>query len=236
MIDATPDFREQLHRLDELWPADAPAPGLTGLFLTHGHMGHVSGLLHLGEEGIGAHAVPVWAMPRLTRTLHDAALWGRLSREGHIVWRGLAAGAPVPLSDTLAVVPLVVPHRGEAGETIAFRVDGPGRSVLVLPDIDGWLGLVPPIEELVEAVDVAYLDGTFYDEAELRGRDQSGIPHPTMLGTMERLGALPAAVRRRVRFTHLNHTNPALDRAGPAAAAVLASGYDLAVEGEITPL
>jgi hypothetical protein len=57
-----------------------------------------------------------------------------------------------------------------------------------------------------------------------------------MLGTMERLGALPAAVRRRVRFTHLNHTNPALDPDGPAAAMVLGGGYDLAVEGEITPL
>jgi len=44
LIDATPDFREQLHALRRLAP-DCP---LSGIILTHAHIGHYAGLIHLG--------------------------------------------------------------------------------------------------------------------------------------------------------------------------------------------
>ena len=46
MIDATPDFREQLHLLTTA----APECTLKGIWLTHAHMGHYTGLLQLGKE------------------------------------------------------------------------------------------------------------------------------------------------------------------------------------------
>jgi len=46
LIDATPDFREQLHILHSLFP-DCP---LAGVVLTHAHIGHYAGLIHLGHE------------------------------------------------------------------------------------------------------------------------------------------------------------------------------------------
>ena len=45
---------------------------------------------------------------------------------------------PVPLADGLAVTPLVVPHRQEFSEVVGYRIDGPDRSALFIPDIDSW--------------------------------------------------------------------------------------------------
>ena len=63
LIDATPDFKEQLHRLDVAAP-DSGVPGLDGIFLTHAHIGHYTGLIHLSREAIGSHNLPVYTMPR----------------------------------------------------------------------------------------------------------------------------------------------------------------------------
>ncbi len=64
LIDATPDFPEQLRLLDEIEPSSS-TPDLSGILLTHGHIGHYSGLMFLGHEAIGAKEVPVYAMPRM---------------------------------------------------------------------------------------------------------------------------------------------------------------------------
>ena len=52
VVDATPDFRDQLRLLDEAVPVTAK-PGIDGIFLTHGHIGHYAGLVHLGREVMG---------------------------------------------------------------------------------------------------------------------------------------------------------------------------------------
>ena len=49
-------------------------------------------------------------------------------------------------------------------------------------------------------------------------------------------GALPAAERAKVIFTHLNHTNPAADKASPAARRVRAAGMRVASERQVLPL
>ena len=85
-------------------------------------------------------------------------------------------------------------------------------------------------------VDVAYLDGTFYDAGELPGRDMSEIPHPFIQETLQRLAALPAEQRAKVRFIHLNHTNPALVPGGAARQAIEAAGMHVAAELERSPL
>ena len=57
--------------------------------------------------------------------------------------------------------------------------------------------------KLVETVDLAFLDATFFDEKELPGRDLSTIPHPLVSDSMERL----ASVAERIHFIHMNHSN-----------------------------
>jgi pyrroloquinoline quinone biosynthesis protein B len=234
LFEATPDFREQLHRLDETAPV-AAAPGLAGVFLTHAHMGHYAGLMYLGHESMGAQGVPVYAMPRMRSVLRGGAPWSQLVRYGNIELRRLEDGVGVALSDRLRVTPFLVPHRQEYSEVVGFRIDGPNRAVLFLPDIDSWeewdrWGV--KLEDTLESVDVAYLDATFYAHCEIPGRDMSGFPHPFIAHTMTRLADLPESERAKVRFIHLNHTNPALGPDSQARREIERRGFRVAEEGE----
>lgn len=242
MIDATPDFREQLTMLDRAArrgrPAGGPASGgeaaLSGVLLTHAHIGHYTGLMFLGHESMGANKVPVYAMPRMAEFLRGNGPWDQLVRYENIELRELEDGVGVALNGRVRVVPILVPHRQEYSEVVGFRVEGPTRSVLFIPDIDSWEELDDwgrPIEDLIAGVDVAYLDGTFFADGEIPGRDMSGFPHPFIAHSLERFASLSASERAKIRFIHLNHTNPAHE-AGAARDRVRAAGMSVADQGE----
>ncbi|MBI4229475.1 MAG: pyrroloquinoline quinone biosynthesis protein PqqB, partial [Planctomycetes bacterium] len=109
-------------------------------------------------------------------------------------------------------------------------------SALYLPDIDTWDRWDTPLGEALRGVDVAFLDGTFFDAGELPGRAPAEVPHPPIRDTLRRLASLPAAERAKVRFLHLNHTNPALDPGSDAARLVREAGCAIAREGETVEL
>ena len=232
LLDASPDLPEQLYRLQLI------SPGITlgGLLLTHAHMGHYTGLLNLGREVMGANGVPVWAMPRMRAFLAENGPWELMVRLANINLRPLEDQQPVALSPRLTVTPFAVPHRDEYSETVGFIVRGPSRSALYLPDIDKWERWSTPIEAVLQGVDLAFVDGTFYGPDELAGRSMAEVPHPFITETITRLAPLPASERAKVHFIHLNHTNPALDPDSDAAATITAAGMSVAVEGAIFPL
>lgn len=234
MIDATPNFREQLHMLDAVAPPVDPSnisqPGLNGIFLTHAHIGHYTGLQDLGREVIGASGVPLYVMPRMKRFLESNGPWNQLVEMQNIVLHDLRDDVPVALNGHLSITPLLVPHRDEFSETVGYRIDGPERSVLYIPDIDKWGLWSRSIEEEIGKVDVAFLDGTFYRNGEIPGRDMSQIPHPFIEETMTLLAALAPSERQKVQFIHLNHTNPVL-WSDDAKAEIRAAGFELAQEG-----
>jgi pyrroloquinoline quinone biosynthesis protein B len=205
IIDATPDFPSQLRTVDEAAPRANGAPLLDGILLTHAHIGHYLGLAQLGREVIGAKSVRVYAMPRMRDFLTHNGPWDQLVQLHNIELVPLEDSVEITLNERIHITPLRVPHRDEYSETVCFLIRGPSRSILWLPDIDKWEKWSTPIESIVARVDVAYLDGTFYDASELPGRDLREIPHPLMIDTLARLGATG-----KVRFIHLNQSNPLL--------------------------
>ncbi len=234
MIEATPDFPQQLQALDTLAAVTAK-PGLDGIFLTHAHVGHYAGLLHLGHEVMGARAVPVYAMPRMLEFLRTNGPWEMLTQRGNIELRALQESEAVELTADIRVAPFRVPHRQEYSEVVGFRIQGPRRAILFLPDIDRWEDLDAMgvrIEDLIRGVDVAYLDATFYSDGEIPGRDMSGFPHPFITRSMERFAALPGPERDKIRFIHLNHTNPVLDPQSDARHTIESQGFHVADEME----
>ncbi len=239
LFEATPDLPEQLWRLGHVLEGTDPegehdTPVFDGIFLTHAHIGHYTGLMFLGHESLGASGVPVYAMPRMAGFLRDNGPWSQLVRYSNIELRVLEDGAPVRLTEDMTVTPFRVPHRQEFSEVVGYRIDGPRRSVLFIPDIDSWHewdDAGTALEDALATVDVAYLDATFFANGEIPGRDMSGFPHPFITTTMERLGTQPLEVRSKIRFIHLNHTNPAL-WPGPERDAIEAAGMHVAEEGE----
>jgi pyrroloquinoline quinone biosynthesis protein B len=227
LLECTPRFPEQLARLNQIFPGNRN-PGIDGILVTHAHIGHYAGLVHLGREVMGTHKVPVYAMPRLHEFLASNGPWNQLVKLENIELRPLQPRQPVALNERIQVRPLTVPHRDEYSETVGFEVAGPQHSVLFLPDIDKWERWDTAIEDVLARVDCAWLDATFYDEGELPGRDMGEIPHPFVVETMQRFQPLAASQRSKVHFIHLNHSNPALDPASDAARQVQRGGMNIA--------
>ena len=229
-IECTPSFPSQARRLD------AALPKLTGridgILITHAHIGHYAGLIHLGREVMGAKGVPVHAMPRMEKFLRTQGPWSQLVALKNIALRPMRDGRGIALNERLRVTPFLVPHRDEFSETVGFRIEGPRQKILWLPDIDKWERWNTPLEKALAGVDIAYLDATFYADGELPGRDMSKIPHPFIVETMHRLKNQAATVRSKVRFIHLNHTNPAHDPHSAATQTIRAGGMRVAEQGE----
>jgi pyrroloquinoline quinone biosynthesis protein B len=233
LIDATPDLPSQIESLNGSRETPDPRRPVDGILLTHAHIGHYTGLMYLGREGLGARGVPVHATPRMARFLRENAPWSQLVALGNIELRELTPGRELELAPGLRVTALPVPHRDELSDTVAYRVRGVRGSLLYVPDIDKWERWDRDIEAEAAGVDVALLDGTFADAAEVPGRSLAEIPHPLVGETAERLGA--ARLRGRVSFIHLNHTNRLLwDE--PAREELRRRGFRIARDGEELPL
>ncbi len=237
LIDATPDLREQVelargHPPNRKLPGPRP-PLFEGIFLTHAHMGHYTGLIHLGREAYGAKDMPVIASDEMATFLENNGPWSLLVELKNIQLRTLRAGEAVPLADDLSVLAIEVPHRSEYTGTFGFVIKGPSKSLLYIPDIDKWEKWTREIEDEIAAVDYALLDGTFFENGEIPGRDMSLIPHPFIEESLRRFAPLPATERSKVFFTHLNHTNPASDPNGAAQRKVKAAGCAVAADGQV---
>ena len=221
MIDATPDFSMQLNTLT----MDQKRL-FKGVFLTHAHIGHYTGLMHLGREVMGANQIPVYAMPKMEAFLTKNGPWSQLVKLENIDIKSLKNGESVKLNKNLNITPFLVPHRDEFSETVGYKIEGPNKSLIFIPDIDKWEKWTENIQEIVEENDFSLLDGTFYDINELPGRDMSKIPHPFIVESMEVLDDVRS--KSAVYFIHLNHTNPALNRYSNATRLIKSSGFDVA--------
>jgi len=229
LFDATPDVREQLYALHDTAP-DGPYR-LDGVFLTHAHIGHYTGLMHFGHEASSAKHLPVYAMPRMYEFLSTNGPWDQLVRFGNIRLRALVDERTVTLNDALGVTPFLVPHRKEYSETVGYRIDGPNKSAVFIPDIDKWDRWETDIRDIVRSVDYALLDATFFADGELPGRDMSKILHPFVAESMAMLEDMTDDEKSRVIFIHMNHTNPLLIDGSPEQAEVEKRGFRFAREG-----
>ena len=239
MFEASPDLPHQLRLLDtHSWSHQRgdDAKLLDGIFLTHAHIGHYTGLMYLGREALGAEQVPVYAMPRMAEFLRRNGPWSQLVRLKNIKVQSMKADVESSAGQQVQVTPILVPHRDEFSETVGFIIKGPQRSALFLPDIDKWERWDTSIEALILDVDIALVDGTFFDNAELPDRDMSEIPHPFIVESMRRFAQLPADQRTKIHFIHLNHSNPALDDSSAAAQQIRQNGFHVAERGQVFDL
>lgn len=208
LIDATPDFREQIHNFEIAFPNGNK---LEGIFLTHAHVGHYAGLLNLGREVMNTKEVPVFATPKMCEFLSKNAPWEQLVKLKNILLKPLENGKEIRISENLKVTPFEVPHRSEYTDTVGFLIEGKNKKAIFIPDIDDWEKWNVRVEDLISEVDLAFLDGTFYSEKELPNRNLDEIPHPLISRSIERFSKLSKSEQEKIYFTHFNHSNPILD-------------------------
>ncbi len=202
-----------------------------GILLTHAHIGHYTGLMFYGYEALAADKLPVYCSHRMSVFLTENGPWSQLVKLRNISIHVLEPDTQISLTTAIAVTPLLVPHRDEYSDTLGFLIAGPRKKLLYIPDIESWKAWNRDIREEVESVDFALLDGTFYSPDELPGRDLSRIGHPFIRKSIDTLRQIAKKGKTQIYFTHLNHSNLALDPEGDAIKHIVNEGFGLAQEG-----
>jgi pyrroloquinoline quinone biosynthesis protein B len=228
IFDATPDFTQQVQDLKTNHLDNGTV--VDGVFLTHAHIGHYTGLMYLGFEAMDAKKIPVYAMPRMKAYLETNGPWDQLVSMNNIEIRKLQNDSTIVLGNDLKVTPFLVPHREEYSETVGYKIEGQHKSLLFIPDINKWELWERKIVEEVKNVDYAFLDATFFKDGEI-SRPMKDVPHPFMVETVKLFENESVDTKSKIYFVHLNHTNPALKETNRLKDSIQNLGFNFAKEG-----
>lgn len=226
LFDASPDINEQLNFMGDRIKKD-----LKGVFLTHAHIGHYTGLMYFGREALNSKLINVYAMPRMKKFLEQNGPWSQLVSLENISINEINSNSKISVDTNITIQPIEVPHRAEFSETVGYKIYGPNKTVLFIPDIDKWYLWEKSIIDEIKQVDYALIDATFYDSEEVNYRDLSEIPHPFVVESMELFDSTSDEEKKKIFFIHLNHTNPLLDKDSDQYKFVKDKGYNVAEEG-----
>jgi len=235
IFDATPDIREQLffaeqhHKLNKL---NLPLKYIPdGIFLTHAHIGHYTGLMHYGFESLNSNELKVYCSNEMANYLSENGPWSQLVDYHNISLNIISPGKESIVDPDCKIVPYLVPHRQEYTDTLCYRISGKEKSLIYIPDIDSWEEWDKSIIEVVQETDIVIIDGTFFDYTELPGRDKTKIPHPTIKSSIELLKPVVNSTETQVYFTHLNHSNPLVIYNNRENEYVKNNGFNVAKQG-----
>ena len=226
LFDASPDINKQLNFMGDRIKKD-----LKGIFLTHAHIGHYTGLMYFGREALNSKLVNVYAMPRMKKFLEENGPWSQLVSLQNISIIELSNESKISIDSNVIIQPVEVPHRAEFSETVGYKIYGPNKTALFIPDIDKWYLWEKSIVDEIKQVDYAIIDATFYDSKEVNYRDISEIPHPFVTESMDLFDSIDIKEKNKIYFIHLNHTNPLINKDSDQYKLVTSKGYNVAEEG-----
>ncbi|MFI5196191.1 MAG: MBL fold metallo-hydrolase [Chitinophagales bacterium] len=230
LFEATPDIKQQLHYFQTLTKRQYSfLPD--GIFITHAHIGHYTGLMELGREVMNTKDVPVYVLPKMKAFLESNGPWSQLVKLHNIDLREMKADTLVNLSGHISVSAFTVPHRDEYSETAGFKIITENKKYLFIPDINKWEDWNRKIIDEVKGVDIAMLDATFYGTNGLPGRNISEVPHPFVSETMNLFKNESKDTRSKIHFIHINHTNPLLWDT-QTQNEVKQAGFNIALQGQ----
>ena len=223
LFDVTPEVKAQVKMLESY------ECSLAGVFITHAHIGHYMGIINFGLEVMNLSSIPVYVMPKMKSFLETNSIMNQLITNKNIELFELSDGDYYHVDEAM-IKPFNVPHRNELSETVGFEIKSNKKTVIYLPDIDSWDGWMDNLLPLIDSSDILFLDGTFFSKNELKTRDISKIPHPSIIDTMDKLSDLDSDLKTKIHFIHYNHTNDVLRDESKAAKSVIDNGFSLSKE------
>lgn len=229
LFEATPDMHTQLADLENNHLKTSTI--IDGVFLTHAHIGHYTGLMYFGREALGKKDIPVYAMPKMKAFLENNGPWNQLVTLQNIELKSLQNDSIIKLNNNIKVTPFLVPHRDEFSETVGYKIEGKNKSALFIPDIDKWYKWKKDIIAEVKQVDYAFLDAAFLNQNEVK-RAMTEVPHPFVIETVELFKNESMETKNKVIFIHFNHTNPTLQSNSKERKKLNKLGFRFAEEGQ----
>ena len=236
LVNASPDLREQLERLEA--PAGVRAAPIAGVLLTDAEIDHTAGLLLMREA---ATPLRIYGEAGIQHALSDGyPVLGVLERYSGSEWHTLARGRSQPLAgSSLRVEPF--PAGGDAPRYFDGELEASG---LVFSDGVRTLTYVPGLARLdddviarLAASDVVLVDGTFWHDDDLArqgiasDRSARDMGHVPLAGPGGTLAVLAGLERPRKVLVHINNTNPILLEDSPERAEVVRAGVEVAYDG-----
>jgi pyrroloquinoline quinone biosynthesis protein B len=233
LVDATPDIRIQTQMIMNLKGLEKFSRGFVpdGVLLTHAHIGHYTGLMFYGYEAQSTENLQVYCSKRMSEFLAANGPWSQLVSLKNIALRSIEPEKAILLTPNVSITAFHVPHRNEYSDIFVFKIKGRHATLLYIPDIHSWEVWDRSIIEEVKKVNKALLDGTFYSGDELPSRDLSSIGHPFISHSMQVLKGVAKEGKTQIFFTHLNHSNLALDPDEELGRKIEEQGFHLAWDG-----
>ncbi len=231
LFEATPNIAEQLQLFRKQTKSQYNILP-KAIFLTHGHIGHYTGLMYLGREAMNTLSLDVYAMPRMKNFLLQNGPWSQLISLKNISLQNISADSAINISANLSVTPFIVPHRDEFTETVGFTIRYHDFKLIFIPDIDKWKKFDRNINEMIKESSVALLDGTFYKDGEVVGRSMNEIPHPFIEESIKQFSSLSENDKKKIYFIHFNHTNSLLNNSSSEFSSVIHLGFNTAQQAQ----
>lgn len=188
LIDVTPDVRHQIK-----------GSYLDGVFIPHAQLGHITGLLYFGEEGLDADGLNVYCSEGVEDFLMKNDPFRFLIDRRNI---SIESFSDEDIEIQGASIEAVCLHHSQTNhKTSGYMIKGDDKKLFYLSDVTEFNDRS---KEKISEADIAIIDGTFWSKDELDRYEE--VPHPTIQNSMEKFSDLET----EIYFTHFNHTNPVL--------------------------
>lgn len=211
LVDASPDIRHQVR-----------GNFLDGVFITHGQLGHINGLLSFGIEVFDSSGLTVHCTEETQDFINKNDPYRLLVDRGNIELNTVEDGNSVDIQGCKVKFD-IIDHHIVTTDTLAFTIEGDEKTLLYMSTFMEWNDQT---ESLVENADIAIIDGTFWSADEV-GRYEE-IPHPTVEDTIERFEDSDTDIY----FTHINHTNPILREDSDERQELEERGFSIVEQGD----
>jgi len=241
LINASPDFRQQLLNTPELWPQQGLRHSpIKAVLLTNGEIDHVVGLLSMRES----QRFDLYATKAVLEVLGQNSIFDALN-PAYVERKPFELEQPLELLGlrvTAFAVPGKVPlfmegrtHdlRGTADATVGLCVEHAGHRFHYVP---GCAAFPEELQNRLRNSELVFFDGTLWRDDELiragvsekTGQRMGHMSVAEERGTLEAFQSLQ--VRRKV-FIHINTTNPILNELSTERSVVQAQGWEVAYDG-----
>jgi len=154
-------------------------------------------------------------------------MFSKMIENNNIIIKDLSEQPKIRLNDNLEIESFFVPHRNELSETVGYSIKGKSKSLIYIPDIDSWEDWDTDLIDIIKDNDIIIIDGTFFSKDEIINRDIEKIPHPSIIESMSLMKKISLKEKNKVFFTHLNHTNKALNDKSKEYNDIITTGYNI---------
>jgi pyrroloquinoline quinone biosynthesis protein B len=236
LLNAAPDLVFQFASCPPLSPHGKNLRGsaVQAVILTDGEMDHVIGLLSLREQKSLRLVCTRAVKNLLTGQFPLLPALEKYCRIRHSTFPVQIAGIRVSALE-LAVdkAPPYARRPARRGDVAGLRLEGNGRNFVYLP---GLPVINDAVTEFVTGCDCLLVDGTFWSEREMielglskrTARAMGHVPVGGAGGSLEWLRGLK--VPRKI-YTHINNTNPILQKNSRARRLVRQAGVEISHDG-----